>query len=42
MFKKMFCIYELIRFAFVIRSGKMYKLSKCAYYGKKKIEVIVK
>lgn len=42
MFKRLFCNHELIRFAFVIRGGKMYKLSECVHCGKRRIEVIVK
>lgn len=42
MFKKIFCNHELVRFAFVIRGGKMYKLTECVHCGKRKVEVVVK
>lgn len=42
MIKKMFCNHKVVRFAFVFRGGKMYKLIECVHCGKRRIEVVVK
>ncbi len=42
MFKRLHCNHELVRFGFVIRDGKSYKLRECIHCGKRKVEVFVK
>lgn len=42
MFKKLFCNHQLLRVAFVVRGGKMYKLNECVFCEKRWVGVVKK